>query len=78
MQGNSWLADQLFACQVLCHVDLDKSTGSVVETPFNIVEVFKWRSKRSVKQDIAVQGLRAFDLVHCELFRRPVEDPLLL
>ena len=40
-------------------MDLDKSTGSIVETPFNIVEVLTGRSERTVKQETATWGQRA-------------------
>ena len=54
MLGNSWLAGQLFACQVLCHMDLVSPTELIVDTPFNVVEVLKGSSERIVKQEIAM------------------------
>jgi hypothetical protein len=53
------VADQLFACQVFCHLDLDKSTESMVESRFNVLEMSKGSSERVVKQEIAMWDLRA-------------------
>jgi hypothetical protein len=40
-------------------MDLDKPTESIVETPFNILELLKGRSERIVEQEIAMCELRA-------------------
>ena len=54
--------DQLISCLLVMYSAtwiLVSPTESIVEIPFNIVEVLKGSSERIVKQEIARQGLRA-------------------